>query len=143
MSTLHIVSDLPEAPEGENTGDSPLDRLHQLRARRWAYLQIALSACSGKKNQPMLSHAEYRLLVQLVLCANTDLSDSFPSAVRLAEQLHWTPRYLRRTLHVLTRKGWVRRCPRNSFNGGVRSAVNQFCIPANAVAKGSAPWVGP
>lgn len=141
-STYHIVSDLPDDAPYEAPEDL-IARLDHVRSRRLVYLQIALVACSRKTKEPAISNAEYRLLVLLVLCANGDLSGSFPSQLHLAERIHWNPRYVRRVIQALVNKGWLRRRTRTTDDGALRSAANQFCVPANAIGKGSRPWVGP
>lgn len=142
ISVYHeVIRDLPEDNE-----PLPRDRIASLRsvkARRLAYLQIALVARAPKAKKPALSHAEYRLLVQLALRADADLSGSFPSLFWLTERTGFDARYLRRIMQALVDKGWLRRVPRRYDDGGLRSAVNQFCVPADALSEGSPAWVGP
>jgi len=141
-NTLHLITDTP--PDGtEEQATDPLTLLQQIRSRRWAYLQTALSAFVRKTKRPRLSNAEYRLLVQLVICASADLRDSYPSYTWLSERMHTDERQVRRLMGALVKKGWICRDSRSAYAGGSRSTVNQFCVPAGVLGPGAPAWTGP
>ncbi|MBF6330260.1 MarR family winged helix-turn-helix transcriptional regulator [Nocardia transvalensis] len=54
-----------------------------------------------------LSHAEYRILLNLSTWANGDLTNAYPGMKALAEAAQVSPPTLKKALRTLTAKGWI------------------------------------